>query len=536
MGVTGKVDTTTFQTGQYCSLPIITIFIDGNPYQALLDCGASLSLCTQSAVKRMSSNAIEHIHTNPNIKISSVSGENIKITKSLKINFSVGSKQLKHPILITDTNLGNDYDIILGFDFLKRFQCQINFATQSVLIGKESTPINRFDYGKINVIYVDNFGKLTHKLKLFPGQSSVVEVKLNNHVMPGSEVLVEPLLSQHNIEIHNSVTTVNKNGTISFVINNLSQNNMHLNKNSKIVRVDADIDLKEDKRQARRQELTAEHFDLKGVPMQAKQKLLDLIFEYADIFSVSLQTIGECTIEAPPIEITDYMPIQNRPFPIPVALRDNVRSQIEELQSAGILEKSNSQYAFPLILVRKKTQGEYRDIIDTINTVSTDIPDIDVFKSEQRKDPNLRKIIDYLENKTDKSNISTDSYFMDKGMLKKTSYRQKRSAREDYLEQIVVPTSLIPHVLEGSETVHYAFFKIYRSIQEKYYWKNMYKDIKNFSASCKKCIEKKGFKLTKSQLQNFETPSQPMELLSLDISSVKVGVELKSRSRSQMLE
>ncbi|KAG8173901.1 hypothetical protein JTE90_003079 [Oedothorax gibbosus] len=364
MGVTGKVDTTTFQTGQYCSLPIITIFIDGNPYQALLDCGASLSLCTQSAVKRMSSNAIEHIHTNPNIKISSVSGENIKITKSLKINFSVGSKQLKHPILITDTNLGNDYDIILGFDFLKRFQCQINFATQSVLIGKESTPINRFDYGKINVIYVDNFGKLTHKLKLFPGQSSVVEVKLNNHVMPGSEVLVEPLLSQHNIEIHNSVTTVNKNGTISFVINNLSQNNMHLNKNSKIVRVDADIDLKEDKRQARRQELTAEHFDLKGVPMQAKQKLLDLIFEYADIFSVSLQTIGECTIEAPPIEITDYMPIQNRPFPIPVALRDNVRSQIEELQSAGILEKSNSQYAFPLILVRKKTQGEYRLVID----------------------------------------------------------------------------------------------------------------------------------------------------------------------------
>ncbi|KAG8176470.1 hypothetical protein JTE90_026073 [Oedothorax gibbosus] len=184
--------------------------------------------------------------------------------------------------------------------------------------------------------------------------------------------------------------------------------------------------------------------------------------------------------------------------------------------SRWLLELSNYDFIFEHI---KGSDNFLCDLLsrDIIDTVSTDIPDIDVFKSEQRKDPNLRKIIDYLENKTDKSNISTDSYFMDKGMLKKISYRQKRSAREDYLEQIIVPTSLIPHVLEGSKTVHYAFFKIYRSIQEKYYWKNMYKDIKKFSASCKKCIEKKGFKLTKSQLQNFETPSQPMELLSLDI-------------------
>ncbi|KAG8173918.1 hypothetical protein JTE90_012422 [Oedothorax gibbosus] len=257
-------------------------------------------------------------------------------------------------MLITDACFGNDYEIILGFDFLKRFQCEINFATQNVLIRGESTPIKKYDVGKVNVIYIDNFKKLTKKLKLLPGQSSVVNIKLNNHVTPGSEVLVEPTINHHDIEVHKSICRVDNKGSISLLINNLSHRNIHLNKNTKVVRVDSDIDLKETKRNARRQELKAEHFDFSGVPVEAKQKLLDLIFEYADIFSVSLQNIGECTIEAPPIEITDSTPIQSRPFPIPVALRDNVRSQIEQLESAGILEKSNSPYSFLLILVRKK--------------------------------------------------------------------------------------------------------------------------------------------------------------------------------------
>lgn len=829
----------------------------------------------------MSPSSIEHINTNPNIKISSVSGDEIKITSSIKINFLVGSKHLKHPVLITEAPFSSDYDFILGYDFLKRFQCQINFATQTVLIRGASTPINKYDYGKINIIYVDNFGKLTRKLKLFPGQSSVVDAKLNNQITPGSQVLVVPLLSQHDIEIHNSICTVAANGTVSLVINNLSTKNVHINKNAKIVQIDSDIDLREEKRAIRRQELTPEHFDLTGVPIEAKHKLLKLIFEFSDIFSVSLQTIGECIIEAPPIEITDLSPIQTRAFPIPVALRDHVQNQIRDLKSAGIIEKSSSRYAFPLILVRKKNQDEFRlvidyrqlnqitisstyklplisdilnslrgasyfnsldmnssfhqvklreedrhltafsspygnfqykhlsfgmknspqifqeiadtmlnglqsenisayiddviipcssiddslrklrlvferfrhygltlspkkcrflqsqikylghvvdkdslrpipdnlnsiehfptptslkklrrfnglagyyrdfienfseimyplteltknktkfkwtsdaqkafdfikskllsdvmlkhpnfnepfflntdaskiavggallqkdennvlrpisyfshklkpheqkwpaiqletyaillsirhyktylygrkfrilsdcrslnyliklespanrlsrwllelsnydfdfehikgsenflgdllsrDIVNTINTNPTDIPNIEVFIREQHNDPNLKKVIDYLENNSEDHNIKADNYFMEKGLLKRISFRQKRAAREEYFEQIVVPTSLIPYVLEGSETVHYAFFKTYRSIKEKYFWKNMYRDIKNFSNSCKQCIEKKGFPLTKSPLQNFQTPSYPMELLSMDI-------------------
>lgn len=108
MGSQEQADSTTFHTGQSCSLPIITILIGDTPFQALLDSGASLSLCNANATNRMSPRSIEHIHTNPNIKISSVSGDEIKITSSIKINFLIGSKHLKHPVLITEAPFSND--------------------------------------------------------------------------------------------------------------------------------------------------------------------------------------------------------------------------------------------------------------------------------------------------------------------------------------------------------------------------------------------------------------------------------------------
>ncbi|KAG8173919.1 hypothetical protein JTE90_012423 [Oedothorax gibbosus] len=187
--------------------------------------------------------------------------------------------------------------------------------------------------------------------------------------------------------------------------------------------------------------------------------------------------------------------------------------------SRWLLELSNYDFTFEHIKGSENFLSDLlsRDVIDTVNTVSTDVPNIYVFVEEQRKDTHLRKIIDYLENNPSNSETFSDNYFMDNKLLKRISNRPKRSARDDYVEQIVVPRSLVPYVLEGCETVHYAFFKMYRSMREKYYWKNMYKDIKNFAASCKKCIEKRGFKVTKSPIQNFETPSQPLQLLSLDI-------------------
>lgn len=874
---------THFNTSSFNSLPVILIKIGNKKYKALLDSGASISLMSQGAYQQISSKNTEVIPSDPLIKISSISGEEIKIRSTIILAFSIENTPLRHKVLVTHTNFSKDYDFIFGFDFLKNFDCNINFKHQTLYFNEGKTTILKYEKGKINNLTVNHVGKLNRKIKLPAQSSSIVHLKVSNSIAPGTNVLVQPLDNNYNIEMHRSVCTVSKNKTIALVINNLSKNKLHLNKHSKIANIEPNIDIKlnDNLRRLRREELKEEHFDWSGVPSNAKQKLKKLIFEFADIFSTNLKTIGKCTLEAPPIEITDTTPIQCRPFPVPIALRENVRKQISELEDAGIIEKSRSRYSFPLILVRKKMAGEYRlvvdyrklneitvsstyklplisdilnslrgsnyfstldanssfhqiklrdedkaltaftspygnfqykflsfglknspqifqeiadtllnglqsenisayiddiivpsqnidealrklrlvferfreygltlnpkkckflqtkitylghdvnkdgikplphnlssiknfpvpntvrklrrflgcanyyrdfvpnfseivspltdltksknkfkwsqeaqnafnlikskllsdvmlkhpnfeelfylqtdaskiavgaallqkdsngilrpisyfshklkpheqkwpaiqleayailsavrhykvylygrkfeilsdckslnyllkldspasrlsrwllelsnydfkfthikgsqnflgdllsrDITESINVVKADVPDIETIKKSQRNDPNLNKIISSLEGNNPNLNINTENYFLENGLLKRISRHNKRSARNECLEQIVIPKDLIPYILEGSETVHFAFFKNYRAIREKYYWPNMYIDIKNFSNSCKLCIEKKGFHLTKSPMKNFDTPSYPMELISLDI-------------------
>lgn len=865
-------------------MPIIEIRIGNKIFNGLLDSGASASLCSFSAFKQITPYLIQNNNTNPSIKISTLTGNEIKLHSTANMPLTIGNKRLNFNFLITHSNFSPEYDFILGFDFMSLFKCHINFDNKTVSFRGDQIPICKFGQQKINVIHVKSYAKLIRKLKIPPLQSAVVQIKSSQKLPIGTPVLLDPLPSRHDLELHHSVSTITKEGTIPLIINNLSHNStLHLNKNTKIAHIDSHIDIASSTSIAdkRRRDLKISDFNLSNIPIEAKSKLEAVIFEYADIFSTSLKTIGKCTLEAPPIELTDTSPIQCRSFPVPVALRDTLRNEIKELSEAGIIEKSNSRYSFPLILVKKKTEGKFRLVIDfrklnevtissnyklplisdilnslrganyystldanssfhqiklrdedkqltafsspygnfhykflcfglknsaqvfqetadtvlnglqpeniatyiddiivpantiddsirklrlvfdrfrqygltlnpskcqflqpsikylghvvdknglkplpetltsinhfpvpttvrklkrflglanyyrsfvenfsdivipltnltkkyskfrwtdqaqtafdtikqkllsdvmlkhpnfndvfylntdasleavgaallqkdengilrpinyfscklkphekkwpaieleayaillairhfkvylygrkfillsdckslkylktldspanrlsrwllelsnydyqfehikgstnylgdllsrdvchSVNVVKADIPDLEKIRFEQRADPSLKLIIDYLENNSQTCPERTDDYFLEKGILKHLSHRNSHAARNDYFEQIVIPKKLIPYVLEGSETVHFGFFKNYRTIKEKFYWKNMYRDIKNFSYSCTKCIEKKGFNITKSPLMKFDTPTQPMERLSLDI-------------------
>lgn len=877
-------ETTEFSIGKHSPLPVIRIRIGDKFFNCLLDSGASATLCSIRAFKEIAPNFIQHSNINPTVKISTLTGNEIKIHSTADISLCIGNKSLTYKFLITHANFSYDYDFILGFDFMSSYKCQINFENRTISFRGDQIPILKFGIQKLNVIHIQPYAKLIRKLKIPPLQSAIVQIKTNQKIPIGTHVLLNPLPSRHDLELHNSLSTITKDGTIPLVINNLSSNTtLHLNKNTKIAQIDTHIDIARDTSIAeiRRRELKLSDFNFEGIPIEAKQKLEALILEYADIFSTSLKTIGKCTLEAPPIELTNSSPIQCRPFPVPYALREPLQKEIKQLSEAGIIKKSNSRYSFPLILVKKKTQGTFRLVIDyrrlnsitvssnyklplitdilhslrganyystldanssfhqiklrdedkhltafsspfghfeynylsfglknsaqiyqetadtvlnglqseniaayiddiilpantiddsirklrlvfdrfrqygltlnpskcqflqpsikylghivdknglkplpetlisishfpipntvrklkrflglanyyrsfvknfsdivlpltnltkksskfrwteeaqiafdtikskllsdvmlkhpnfndvfylntdasgeaigaallqkddngilrpinyfsyklkphekkwpaiqleayaillavrhykvylygrkfiilsdckslnylikldspasrlsrwllelsnydfefqhikgstnflgdllsrdiahTVNVVKADIPNLETIRSEQRADPSLKIIIDYLENNSQTCPDNTDDYFLENGILKHLSYRNKHSARSDYLEQIVIPKKLIPYVLEGSETVHFAFFKNYRTIREKFYWKNMYRDIKNFSNSCTKCIEKKGFNITKSPLMKFETPTHPMERLSLDV-------------------
>ena len=54
------------------------------------------------------------------------------------------------------------------------------------------------------------------------------------------------------------------------------------------------------------------------------------------------------------IELTYNNPVRSRPYLLPYALRENLRREIEDILSLGIIRELNSPFAFPIVIVKKK--------------------------------------------------------------------------------------------------------------------------------------------------------------------------------------
>ena len=86
----------------------------------------------------------------------------------------------------------------------------------------------------------------------------------------------------------------------------------------------------------------------------------DLVYEYRDIFSDVPDTTN---LAEHKIELTTAEPTRQKPYPLPYATRQKVREEVEKMLEAGIIERTESPYAAPVVLV-KKSDGSIRFCID----------------------------------------------------------------------------------------------------------------------------------------------------------------------------
>ena len=51
-------------------------------------------------------------------------------------------------------------------------------------------------------------------------------------------------------------------------------------------------------------------------------------------------------------ELTANNLVRSRPYPLPYAIRENLEKEIEDMLSLGIIRKSNSPFASPIVIVQ----------------------------------------------------------------------------------------------------------------------------------------------------------------------------------------
>ena len=102
-----------------------------------------------------------------------------------------------------------------------------------------------------------------------------------------------------------------------------------------------------------------------------KEELQLLLLENADLFSKSTDDLGQTGMVQHKIDTGTSMPIRQPPRRLPLAQREEADNAVQDMYKQGLIEPSESPWASPIVLVRKK-DGSLRFCVDyrALNSVT----------------------------------------------------------------------------------------------------------------------------------------------------------------------
>ena len=99
------------------------------------------------------------------------------------------------------------------------------------------------------------------------------------------------------------------------------------------------------------------HVELKDqeISQETKERFEKLKEKYPKVFSVSNQDIGRTNLVTMHVDTGDNSPIYQKPYTLPLKHYSWVQQEIETLEHAGVIKKSISPWASPIVVVPKKS-------------------------------------------------------------------------------------------------------------------------------------------------------------------------------------
>ena len=118
------------------------------------------------------------------------------------------------------------------------------------------------------------------------------------------------------------------------------------------------------------------------------KELKTLLYDHKDTFASSSADLGFCDIIQHDIDTGDACPIKQSPRRPPLAAKEAEDEILNDMLSTGVIEPSNSSWASPVCLVKKK-DGTFRFCIDyrRVNAVS---------KKDAHPIPDIQDALDHL--------------------------------------------------------------------------------------------------------------------------------------------
>ena len=97
------------------------------------------------------------------------------------------------------------------------------------------------------------------------------------------------------------------------------------------------------------------HLQVKEISADVCQRFEELCEEYGEAFSKHNEDISRTKLVKMDIDTEDTLPVSSRPYTLPLKHYEWVQRKIESFEWAGVIKKSMSNWASPIVIVPKKS-------------------------------------------------------------------------------------------------------------------------------------------------------------------------------------
>ena len=339
----------------------VNVCIFGKQVKCLLDTGSQLNILPKAYVP---DNVKIH---ETDISVKNYSGGRVPILGFVEEKFTINNEIFgKGCFYVVD----NCLDPILGSEALAGNEILINLARKRLI---QSGPIERkaeicaisSNNPSIDGVMEDSLFAYSTENHTFRGKSEqIIDLRIDGLECAKNLFFDESLLPGSKLEIIQSYQSVDPESPFFriLVINPLNST-IRIPAGTKFVRLAEIAKIAQLKQNTRHIDEILEHIKIGNVSPEIYENFLKLLKSYSFLFQTDEDILPVTELEEFVVETENESPISSQPYRTPLALRDEMRRILDSFINQGIIEKCNSPYNSPCLLVKKKN-GKFRLVID----------------------------------------------------------------------------------------------------------------------------------------------------------------------------
>ena len=343
--------------------PHSLVEIGGMYVKMLWDSGSQISLIDHrimSQICKAKPNNVKRL-PKPQVTLCTADGKPLQVLSMYSIKFQTEGQTLEAPFYVVK-NLRSS--MIAGCDLMEMYNVTLDMLKRKVHIGKLNISQQKLDIIKVTL-------RSNKQIKLNPQEEKRVFISLPPELNNEKEILFEnsPKSDLSNqIVVPEALCKVTWQNFytpgIYLVFVNTSKDFYTISKHDiigavskgscvkaySIESITKDIHI-----QSKKQVFKEADLKFGEVPTHIRQKYVEMVNDFADVFSQGKLDVGNCPIMPHVIKLKDPTKIVSiPPYRMPYHLQSVASDYVDNLLKANVIRKSTSPFSSPLMLVRKQ--------------------------------------------------------------------------------------------------------------------------------------------------------------------------------------